>query len=169
MQELGLTPSWMEPGSFSMMPFAGQHSGLYTPNSGGMGAIYHNQAGDLHTPTGMHMITPLSLTNPMNGAHHHPGNGFEPFNPQFLASMPEINPYAQQASYAPSAFMHHNSNYNVMDESLDDSSVNDMNIDSASNVTASTDFSGPAGPTEDMSYAKGEKYVKCLRFTPSQC
>ncbi|OGE53386.1 hypothetical protein PENARI_c008G07912 [Penicillium arizonense] len=158
MQELGLTPSWMEPGSFSMMPFAGQHSGLYTPNSGGMGAIYHNQAGDLHTPTGMHMITPLSLTNPMNGAHHHPGNGFEPFNPQFLASMPEINPYAQQASYAPSAFMHHNSNYNVMDESLDDSSVNDMNIDSASNVTASTDFSGPTGPTEDMSYAKGEKF-----------
>jgi hypothetical protein len=164
MQELGLTPSWMEPGSFSMMPFPGQQSGLYTPNSGGMGAIYHNQAGDLHTPTGMQMITPLSLTNPIHGLHQHPGNGFEPFNPQFLASMPEINPYPQQASYAPSAFMHHNSNYNVMDESLDDSSVNDMNIDSASNVTASTDFSGPAGPTEDMSYAKGEKYVNCPKF-----
>ncbi|OQD85626.1 hypothetical protein PENANT_c009G02744 [Penicillium antarcticum] len=158
MQELGLTPSWMEPGSFSMMPYGGQHSGLFTPNSGGMGAIYHNQAGDLHTPTGMPMITPLSLSNPMHGAHHHPGNGFEPFNPHFLASMPEINPYAQQASYAPSAFMHHNSNFNVMDESVDDSSVNDMNMDSASNVTASTDYSAPTGPTDDMSYAKGEKF-----------
>jgi hypothetical protein len=164
MQELGLTPSWMEPGSFSMMPFAGQHPGLYTPTSGGMGAIYHNQAGDLHTPTGMHMITPLSLNNPLHGSHHHPNNGFEPFNPHFLASMPDINPYAQQASYAPSAFMHHNSNYNIMDESVDDSSVNDMNMDSASNVTASTDISAPAAPL-DMSYAKGEKYASRPNFS----
>ncbi|KAJ5749050.1 uncharacterized protein N7511_010746 [Penicillium nucicola] len=163
MQELGLTPSWMEPGSFSMMPFGG-HSGLYTPNSGGLGAIYHNQAGDLHTPTGMHMMTPLSLANPMHGSHHHPNNGFEPFNPHFLASMPDINPYAQhaqhaqQASYAPSAFMHRNSNYNAMDEAVDDSSVNDMNMDSASNITASTDFSAPAISNDDISYAKGEQF-----------
>ncbi|KAJ5771486.1 uncharacterized protein N7511_003537 [Penicillium nucicola] len=159
MQELGLTPSWMEPGSFSMMPY-GDHSGLYTPNSGGLGAVYHNQAGDLHTPIGMHMMNPLSLVNPLHDSHHHRNNGSEPFNPHFLASMPEIKPYAQQASYAPSAFMHRNSHYNAMDEAVDDSSVIDMNMDSASNVTASTDFSAPAIQNDDTSYAKGEQYVK---------
>ncbi|KAJ5950826.1 uncharacterized protein N7479_009239 [Penicillium vulpinum] len=153
MQELGLTPSWMESASYSMMPLVNQHSGFYTPTSGGMGAMFHNQAGDLHTPTGMHLITPLSG---MPSVHNHHSHGFEPFHPQFINPMHDMNQYAQQPSYAPSAFMHRDTGYDAMDDTLDDSSLNDAHIETASNVTASTDF--PAQMAGDMSYAKGEKF-----------
>jgi len=156
MHELGLTPSWMEPGSYSMMPLANQPPGFYTPNSGGMGAIFHNQAGDLHTPTGMHTMTPLSLSG-MPGTHHPHASGFEPFNPHLLQSMQEMNPYSQQPSYAPSAFMHRDSGYDAMDDSMDNSSINDVHADTASNITASTDFSAQMSGGGDMSYNKGEK------------
>ncbi|KAJ5351047.1 CP2 transcription factor [Penicillium brevicompactum] len=157
MHELGLTPSWMEPGSYSMMPLANQHPGFYTPNSGGMGAIFHNQAGDLHTPTGMHLITPLSLSG-VSAANHPHASGFEPFNPHFLNAMNELNPYPQQSSYAPSAFMHRDAGYDVMDDTMDNSSFNDVHADTASNITASTDFSTHESGGGDMSYAKGDKF-----------
>jgi hypothetical protein len=157
MHELGLTPSWMEPGSYSMMPLANQHSGFYTPNSGGMGAIFHNQAGDLHTPTGMHLITPLSLSGVPAGHHPH-ASGFEPFNPHFLNTMNELNPYPQQSSYAPSAFMHRDAGYDPMDDPMDNSSFNDVHAETASNITASTDFSTHENGGGDMSYAKGDKF-----------
>lgn len=156
MHELGLTPSWMEPGSYSMMPIANQHSGFYTPNSGGMGAIFHNQAGDLHTPTGMHLITPLSLSGFPPGHHPH-ATGFEPFNPHFLNTMNDMNQYPQQ-SYAPSAFMNRDAGYDAMDDSMDNSSFNDVQAETASNITASTDFSAAQeSGGGDMSYAKGDK------------
>lgn len=157
LQDLNLTPSaWMDP-SMNMMSLAGQHPGFYTPNSGGMGAIFHNQAGDLHTPTmGIHTMTPLSL----NPQQQHPG--MEHFNPHYMAQqMPDMNSYMQQASYAPSAFMQRDPGYDVMDESVDDVSVNGIPVDQASNIsnmTTSTDFSvpnGAGGPT-GVSYA-GEK------------
>jgi hypothetical protein len=153
MHELGLTPSWMEPGPYSMMPLANQPSGFYTPNSGGMGAIFHNQAGDLHTPTGMHTMTPLSLSG-MPDTHHPHASAFEPFNPQLLHSMQEMNPYSQQPSYAPSAFMHRDSGYDAMDDSMDNSSINDVQVETASNAT---DFSTQMSGLGDMSYTKGEK------------
>lgn len=158
MQELGLTPSWMEPGSYSMMPLASQHTGFYTPNSGGMGTIFHNQAGDLHTPTGMHLITPLSLSG--MPAHNQHSNAFEPFHPQFMNPMHTMNPYVQQQSYAPGAFMHRDPTFDAMDDTLDDASVNDMRAETASNVTASTDFSTQMGAQTggELSYAKGEKF-----------
>ncbi|CAG7918533.1 unnamed protein product [Penicillium olsonii] len=157
MHELGLTPSWMEPGSYSMMPVPNQNSGFYTPNSGGMGAIFHNQAGDLHTPTGMHLITPLSLTGYPQGHHPHQ-SGFEPFNPQFVDAMSDMNPYAQQSSYAPSAFMNRDAGYDAMDDSMDNSSFNDVQAETASNMTASTDFSAVQESGGDMTYAKGDKF-----------
>ncbi|CAG8942200.1 unnamed protein product [Penicillium salamii] len=157
MHELGLTPSWMEPGSYSMMPIANQHSGFYTPNSGGMGAIFHNQAGDLHTPTGMHLITPLSLSGFPPGHHPH-ATGFEPFNPHFLNAMNDMNQYPQQ-SYAPSAFINRDAGYDAMDDSMDNSSFNDVQAETASNITASTDFSAAQeSGGGDMSYAKGDKF-----------
>jgi hypothetical protein len=155
MQELGMTPSWMEPGSFPVMPFTNQHSGFYTPNSAGMGPIFHNQAGDLHTPTGMHLITPLSLSG--MPAHNQHSNGFEPFHPQFMNPMHDMNPYTQQPSYAPSAFMHRDPGYDAMDDTLDDTSasMNDTHVETASNITASTDFSAQVGG--DLAYTNGEK------------
>lgn len=149
--DLGFTPSWMDPSAMPMMSLAGQHPGFYTPNSGGMGAIFHSQAGDLHTPTlGLHQMTPLSLSNPVAA---NPQMGMEQFNPQYLAQhMPEMNPYVQQASYAPSAFMHREPNFDAMDESVDDASLNGLPMDQASTVTASTDYSRMS-----VSYAEGEK------------
>ncbi|KAG0155172.1 hypothetical protein PDIDSM_745 [Penicillium digitatum] len=151
--ELGLTPSWMESASFAMMPLANQHTGFYTPNSSGMGAMFHNQAGDLHTPTGMHLMTPLSG---MPAVHNHHSIGFEPFHPHFMNPVPDMNLYTQQQSFAPSAFMHRDSGYDAMDDTLDDSSLNDVHVETASNVTASTEFS--AQMTGDISYTKGEKF-----------
>ncbi|KAJ5687689.1 hypothetical protein N7455_006737 [Penicillium solitum] len=153
MHELGLTPSWMESASYSMMPLVNQHAGFYTPTSSGMGAVFHNQAGDLHTPTGMHLMTPLGG---MPAIHNHHSNGFEPFHPQFMNPVHDMNQYTQQPSYAPSAFMHRDTAYDAMDDSLDDSSLNGVQAETASNVTASTDFS--AQMAGDMSYAKGEKF-----------
>lgn len=151
-QDLGLTPSWMESASYSMMPLVNQHSGFYTPTSSGMGAVFHNQAGDLHTPTGMHLMTPLAG---MPAIQNHHSNGFEPFHPQFINPVHGMNQYTQQPSYAPSAFMHRDTGYDAMDDTLDDSALNDVNAETASNVTASTEFSAQIGG--DMSYAKGEQ------------
>ncbi|KAJ6143368.1 hypothetical protein N7471_002821 [Penicillium samsonianum] len=153
MQDLGLTPSWMESASYSMMPLANQHSGFYTPTSSGMGAMFHNQAGDLHTPTGMHLMTPLAG---MPAIQNHHSNGFEPFHPQFINPVHGMNQYTQQPSYAPSAFMHRDTGYDAMDDTLDDSALNDVNVETASNVTASTEISAQIGG--DMSYAKGEQF-----------
>lgn len=154
LSDLGFTSQWMDPSAMPMMSLAGQHPGFYTPNSGGMGAIYHSQAGDLHTPTlGMNMITPLSLANPMPDPTNQQQPGLDHFNQQYLAQhIPDMNSYVQQASYAPSAFMHRESAFDAMDESVDDSSLNGIPVDQASNVTASTDFSEMS-----ISYAHGEK------------
>ncbi|KAJ5924512.1 hypothetical protein N7466_008699 [Penicillium verhagenii] len=164
LQDLNFSPSWLDSGSVNMVPMANQHPGFYTPNSGGLGAIFHSQAGDLHTPTaGLHTMTPLSLTNPITGPHqHHPGMSH--FSPQYLQhhhQMPEMNPY-MQSSYAPSAFMQRDAGYDVMDETVDDSSVNGISIDQMSNasgITASTDFSSAPGthPPIGVSYA-GENF-----------
>ena len=155
LQDLNYSPTWMDTGSMLMTAsLAGQHPGFYTPNSGGMGAIFHSQAGDLHTPTvGLNMITPLSLSNPIQGIHHN----LEHFNPQYIAqNLHDMNPYLQQASYAPSAFMHR-VYYDAMDESGDSSSVYDIAIDAASNVTASTEFSVSGIAPMGISYIEGEK------------
>ncbi|CAG8197857.1 unnamed protein product [Penicillium nalgiovense] len=150
MHELGLTPSWMESASYSMMPAA--NTSFYAPTSSGMGPMFHNQAGDLHTPTGMHLMTPLSG---MPAVHNHHSISFEPFHPQFMNPMNDMNPYTQQPSYAPSAFVHRDSGYDAMDDTLDES-LNDVHAETSSNLTASTEFS--AQMAGDMSYANGEKF-----------
>jgi hypothetical protein len=154
MHELGLTPSWIESASYAMMPPANQHTSFYAPTLSGMGAMFHNQAGDLHTPTGMHLVTPLSG---MQAVYNHHSVSFEPFHPGFMDPVNDMNPYAQQSSYAPSVFMHRDSGYDSMDDTLDES-LNDGYVETASNLTALTEFS--AQMAGDMSYANGEKWVK---------
>lgn len=157
LQDLNFSPSWMDPTAMQMMSsFAGQHPGFYTPNSAGMGAVFHNQAGDLHTPTaGLNMVTPISMSNAIPGSQHgHPAHLDQQFNHQYLSQhLPEMNPYIQQASYAPSAFMHRDS-FDAMDESGDNRSLHSIPVDEASNVTASTDLSNAMS----MSYAQGESF-----------
>lgn len=157
LQDLNFSPSWMDPTAMQMMSsFAGQHPGFYTPNSAGMGAVFHNQAGDLHTPTaGLNMITPLSISNAMSGSQqgHHPAHMDQEFNQQYMSQhLPDINPYMQQASFAPSAFMHRDS-FDAMDESGDNRSIPSLPVDQVSTATDSTDHS----KRRSMSYAQGEK------------
>ncbi|KAJ5390186.1 uncharacterized protein N7496_001254 [Penicillium cataractarum] len=155
LHDLNFTPSWIDPQSMTMMSLAGQHPGFYTPNSGGMGAIFHNQAGDLHTPTaGLNMITPLSLSNSIPIGQHNAQPTINHFNPQYLAqNMPDMNPYVQQQTYAPSAFMHRDS-FEAMDESVDNTSIHSLLVDQASNISASTEYSGAL----PVSYAEGESF-----------
>ncbi|CAG8108176.1 unnamed protein product [Penicillium nalgiovense] len=151
MHELGLTPSWIESASYSVMPPANQHTSFYAPTSSGMG-MFHNQARDLHTPTGMHLTTPLSG---MPAVQNHHIISFEPFHPRFINPMNGTSPYTQQPSYAPSVFMHRDSVYDAVDDTLDES-LNDVHVETASNLTASTEIS--AQMAGDMSYANGEKF-----------
>jgi hypothetical protein len=72
---------------------------------------------------------------------------------QYLSQqMPDINPYIQQSSFAPSAFMHRDS-FDAMDESSDNRSLPSLPVDQDSIVSSSTDHSN------GLSYAQGEKYV----------
>jgi hypothetical protein len=107
--------------------FANQPPGYYTPTPGGINTIYHNQAGDLHTPgmgMGMGLGTPLSIPQeqqgmmggpmmdfgPHYGQHlnqHHPFGNFNPFAPQ--------QPHQPQQSFAPATFMHQDTGYETMD------------------------------------------------------
>ncbi|RQM08326.1 hypothetical protein DH86_00003839, partial [Scytalidium sp. 3C] len=63
------TPSLLDPNSFAFNNFANQPLGFYTPTPGGTNAIYHSQAGDLHTPgMGIGVLgTPLSLSASADG------------------------------------------------------------------------------------------------------
>lgn len=153
LQDLNFTPSWIDPQSMTMMSLAGQHPGFYTPNSGGMGAIFHNQAGDLHTPTaGLNMITPLSLSNTVPIGQHNAPSTINHFNQQYLAQhMPDMNPYVQQQpTFAPSAFMHRDS-FEAMDESVDSTSIHSLQ---GSNMSAPSEYSGAL----NVSYADGENF-----------
>ncbi|PWY92431.1 hypothetical protein BO70DRAFT_367575 [Aspergillus heteromorphus CBS 117.55] len=107
--------------------------GYYTPNSGGLSAVYHNQAGDLHTPgMAMNMITPLSLAQqlPAPTINADPvALSLDQFDEQYLP--PPFNnqhPFTQQGSFAPSAFIQSDTGYDAMDESGEELSLNDVDM-----------------------------------------
>lgn len=162
LNDLNFSPSWMDPnGNMNMMSLAAQHPGFYTPNSAGMGAIFHSQAGDLHTPTlGMNTMTPMSLNSAMHNPH--PAHSdIDGFNQPYLAhQMHDMsNPFMQQQSYAPSAFMQREpASYEMMDESVDESPMG-IPMDQASNVStmSTTDTSASHNNPLEVSYAQDER------------
>ncbi|KAH7362165.1 CP2 transcription factor [Plectosphaerella cucumerina] len=121
------TPSLMDPNSFSFSNFANAPPGYYTPTPGGTNTIYHNRAGDLHTPTmglGMGLGTPLSMPNTEGGTMH-PGqammdiSGFQSMHPhQFHNFNPFLQPQAPppQQTFAPSSFVHQDTGYETMEQ-----------------------------------------------------
>ncbi|KAH8819559.1 CP2 transcription factor [Xylogone sp. PMI_703] len=131
------TPSLLDPNSFAFNNFANQPLGFYTPTPGGTNAIYHNQAGDLHTPgMGIGVLgTPLSLSTSTEGlqtnammdmsafGNHLPHGHFQNYNPfANHAHNPALQP---EQSFAPSSFVHQDTGYETMDQDgspLDDSS-----------------------------------------------
>ena len=121
------TPSLLDTNSFAFSAFANQPPGYYTPTPGGANTLYHNQAGDLHTPNiGFHLGTPLSM--PMADNPMHAGASFDmhTFHPQMYQPQPfpQAHQYAPQQSFAPSSFVHQDSGY----EAMEGSPENDMNM-----------------------------------------
>ena len=152
LQDFNLTPSWINPDL--MMSLAGR---FYTPGSGGRGTVFHSPAGDLHTPTlDLNMTTSLSISKPMAGTQltHRPDS--DQFNQQHLAQhMAGRNLYGRVESYAPSTFIHRDSGYDTIHESPD-STINDIPVDQASDVTLLWGLSA-AGAMGGMSCAEDRK------------
>ena len=112
------TPSMLDTNSFAFTSFANQHSQGFTPTpGGGIAGVFHNQAGDLHTPgMGFGLGTPLSIS--ASESHHSSASAIDMhgFHPQMLHSQPyqNSNMFTQQQSYAPSLFVHQDSGYETM-------------------------------------------------------
>lgn len=125
------TPSLLDPNSFAFSNFANQPPGYYTPTPGGTNTLYHNQAGDLHTP-GMGMAmglgTPLSLPTSADGLPTGTMMDMAAFSnhmpPQFHNYNPFGHPHQHhqqqqhhpQDSYAPSSFVHQDTGYETMEQ-----------------------------------------------------
>ena len=133
----GLTPSMMDPNSHSFNMFANQMPGYYTPTPGGTSTLYHNQAGDLHTPGyGVGLGTPLSLPTSegsLNAGHQVAAfHGFHAHLPQHLQQQPfqNVNPFHmhQQTAFPPHQFTHQPS-FEQMEGPVGESPVDDMNMD----------------------------------------
>lgn len=103
--------------SFSFASFANQPTGYYTPTPGGTNTIYHNQAGDLHTPgMAFHLGTPLSM--PTSDGNVHSAIDVHGFHPHLLGlpSFQSATTFNPQQSYAPSSFVHQDSGFDAMDD-----------------------------------------------------
>ncbi|KAI8947561.1 CP2 transcription factor-domain-containing protein [Xylaria longipes] len=124
--EWRFTPSLLVSDPFSFNnTFTNQQPGYYTPTPGGSNTLYHNQAGDLHTPSlglTLGLNTPLSL--PTSDGAIHAGHGmmdmshFQPtmvshqFHSPFNTFM---QPSSQQSSFAPASLAHLDTGYETMD------------------------------------------------------
>ncbi|PBP19172.1 hypothetical protein BUE80_DR010005 [Diplocarpon rosae] len=132
------TPSLLDPNSFAFSAFANQPPGYYTPTPGGTNTLYHNQAGDLHTPgmgMGMGLGTPLSLPTSADGLNPSTMMDMSAFSHQMPPHFHSYNPFGQppqqlqqqhhqpQTSYAPSSFVHQDTGYETMEH--DGSPVDD--------------------------------------------
>lgn len=79
------------------MPFdmlASQHPGCYTPDSRGMGAILHNQAGNLHSPSISWKMTPSSHTSAASNNIHSSLNhlDLQCIAPSDVQTIPDVQP-----------------------------------------------------------------------------
>ncbi|KAK3062231.1 hypothetical protein LTS18_004555, partial [Coniosporium uncinatum] len=133
------TPSLMDPNSFAFSNFANQPPGYYTPTPGGTNTLYHNQAGDLHTPGfAMGLGTPLSMPTsegtlhtlphsaaPMHDFHDIGAHTFQNPNP-FGMQHPGLE---HQQSFAPHHFSHQPDAFHSMESHHEDSNLDSMASD----------------------------------------
>ncbi|KAL4810553.1 CP2 transcription factor-domain-containing protein [Aspergillus unguis] len=135
----------VDPNSVQFINPLNQLHGYYTPNSGNLSAGYHSPAGDLHTPgMGLTMVTPLSLSQngqmPTNSA----GIPIDPFSQQFISpQFQNPQPFAPQVSFAPSQFVQNDMGFDAVDESLDEGSMNDVEMQGAVQPHFSAAMHGP--------------------------
>ena len=130
----------MDPNSFAFSTFANQPPGYYTPTPGGMNTVYHNTAGDLHTPgLGMAVGTPLSLPNSSgmmhSGAPAVDMHAFSTHNLHPQQHFQNFNPFADQQTFAPSQFSHEPSAFEHTD------------MDAEGDISPTEGFSSHQSPT----------------------
>lgn len=125
--ELQFSSPFGDPNSLPFLSYANQPNGSLTPSLSGFNPGFHSQhAGDLHTPMGLSMVNSCpQMAAPMDPN----AMGLNQFGQQFF-SQPFQNPqsFAQQPSFAPSAFVHRDSGIDPMDESVDNSSLNELDL-----------------------------------------
>lgn len=158
--DMRFAPTFVDPNSLSFMNSMSQQTGYYTPNSGGLGTVFHNQAGDLHTPNlGLNLMSPLSLGNQMSSANLSADGssmGIDPFSQHYMPQQyHNPQPFAPQATFAPGALVHRDSGYDAMDETVDELSLNDMELQ----ANASSQLIGSTVPSSGQLDAEtpGEK------------
>lgn len=156
------TPSMLDTNSFSFASFANQHSGGYTPTPGGTNPLFHNQAGDLHTPSmGFQLGTPLSS----NASHPASAIDMHGFHAHLLHSQQYQNASAfqEQQSYAPSSFIHQDSGYDTNTLEQNSSRLPDPKSDVQSGSDPNQDFARQhplgLGHLQGRSIPSTEKYV----------
>ncbi|KAI9777712.1 MAG: hypothetical protein M1839_008631 [Geoglossum umbratile] len=130
------TPSLLDPNSLAFATFANQPPGYYTPTPGGTNALYHSQAGDLHTPNmGISVGAPLSLpTTTATGLHAvTPAAGVHDFTPQTIQSQQfhNFNPFAAHNSFVPGQFTEQPTGFESMDASPDESPIRNISEDTS--------------------------------------
>ncbi|CEL08045.1 hypothetical protein ASPCAL11198 [Aspergillus calidoustus] len=130
----------VDPNSVQFINPLNQYHGYYTPNSGGLGAVYHSPAGDLHTPgMGMNVMTPVSLSQQAGVPQNNTGMPLDPFHPQLMPPhFQNPQPFAPHAAFAPSAFVQSDTGFDVVDESLDEGSLNDVDMQSSAQTHMTT-------------------------------
>lgn len=122
----------VDPNSLSLLTFANQPNSILTPNLGGFNPGFHSQhAGDLHTPTmGLGMMNSLSQLAAAPMDSDVTAMGLNHFG-QSLFSNPFQNPqpFPQQPTFAPpSVLVHRDSGYDAMNESIENSSLHDLDL-----------------------------------------
>ena len=142
---LQLSSPFVDPNSLSFFPLANQPNNLLTPSSSVFNGGFHSQqAGDLHTPTmGMGMMNSLPLSQQFPMESDPTTMSLNPLGQQFFSQpFQNAQPFAQQQqqSFAPSAFVHRDSRYDAMDESPENSSLHDLDVqvDPSTKLPAST-------------------------------
>lgn len=141
---------------------ANQHPGCYTPKSSGIGAIFHNQAGNLHSPSLDLKMTPLScmnaVPNTQSGLSH---LGTQCIAPHNVQTIPDI----QQSTDASTKFMYQDWNCEEVDKVETSPEFDDFSFALTANSTkdtvAPTEVSPPEVIPKDLSESQRERSVCC--------
>ena len=107
------TPSMLDTNSFTFTQFANEGAHDCAVASPNLSGIFHNQAGDLHTP-GMVFQVGTSFSN--DNSHSGSALDAHSLHPNLLHTHPfnTTNDLEPQRTYAPSSFLHQDSGYQAV-------------------------------------------------------
>lgn len=138
--DIRMSSPFVDPTSLDFLPFSNQPHNFYPQNSNYNG--FHSQlAGDLHTPLGLGVANPFSQqmdnTAPMDTDAAN--MGLNQFGQQFFSSpFQNPQPFAQQQSFAPSAFQQ-DPGFDPMEETVEKSSLNELELQDPSIKVSTSD------------------------------